>query len=72
MPEGEALTEVPVAADSPVEGDHAYVAAPLTDKPVEEPAQIAAPGEALNTGKALIVTVVVTDDDPQAFVAVNV
>jgi len=49
----------PVVADNPVDGNHAYVVAPVAVRVVDEPLQIAAPAPALTTGNGFTVIVTV-------------
>ena len=58
---------------NPVDGDHAYVDAPLAVKLALEPLQIVASTPALTVGSALTVTVVTADvaEQPFAFVTVT-
>jgi len=70
---GFAVTAAVFVALKPVEGDHAYVDAPVAVKLALEPLQIVASTPALTVGRALTVTVVTADvaEQPFAFVTVT-
>ena len=67
-PEGLAFTDVPVVADNPAEGDHAYVVAPPAVKAIAGAPlhNVEVAGVAVTTGNAFTVTLTVeVDEVPQ-------
>lgn len=60
---GFAVTDDPVVAESPVAGPHVYVSAPETVRlaPLPPEHTVAADGDAVSTGRGLIVRVVTVE-----------